>query len=275
MTDIIFSDYLSRPQMDVATSIALSLSLASASSPAFGDRCAACLDAMNACRVSLEAGWRAQLTHGTENSRPAQRECALAWVCVVERVRLATTLAPPRYAPHAAATALYAILAPDGLEVVKLPFHAQWTTLDTRLRIVREQMLPGDLRAVAGEAVVDELLRAHGEFGRVLGITASREAGTEVNLLDLLRALTHATTDYVLQVLAYAQRDRPETVRAVQLALKPIDDARAAVRRAAAATDDAKPAAKPAEAPKPAPAADAKPVTKPSIAPRPSVAPPN
>ena len=89
MIDLVFSDYLSRPQMDVPTSIALSLSLTSASSPVFGDRCAACLDAMNGRRVALESGWRVQITHSAENSRPAQRECGLAWTCVVERVRLA------------------------------------------------------------------------------------------------------------------------------------------------------------------------------------------
>jgi len=89
----------------------------------------------------------------------------------------------------------------------------------------------------------------------------------------------------VLQVLAHARRDQPETVRAVLQALKPIDDARESARRASA--DDARGAArgdeKPAD-PKPAdakPATDAKPTTdarpapRPSIAPRPSVAPPN
>lgn len=298
--EIAFNQYLSRPLADVPSTLAVALSLASASSPAFGPRCAACLDAMGACREALEAGWRAQITQTTENSRPAQRECALAWSCVVERVRLGTTLAPGRYRLQGAAEALYAVLAPDGLEVVKLPFQAQWATLDTRLRIVREQGRMGDLCAVAGESFVDELVRAHGAFGKVLGITASREAEVEVNLLELLRALNQAITDYVLQVLAHARRDQPETVRAVLQALKPLDDARESARRASA--DDARGAAKgdekPAD-PKPAdakPAPDAKPATdakpadakpaevkpaevksapRPSIAPRPSVAPPN
>jgi hypothetical protein len=102
-------------------------------------------------------------------------------------------------------------------------------------------MLMGDLLAVAGEDFVDELLRAHGEFGQVLGITASREA----------------------------------TRRAAAS-----DDAKPAEKQAAPAAPSpavvtAPTPAVPVAAPKPAPAADAKPVATPSLAPRPSVAPPN
>ncbi len=201
----------------------------------------------------------------TENSRPAQRECSIAWTTVVERVRLATRIPAARYPRHAAAEALYDLLAPDGLEVVKLPFRSQWTTQDTRLRLVGEHGLMADLGAVAGEFFVDELVRSHTECGRVLGITESRKTHEDVNLAEFLRALNLAITDYVLQVLPYGQRDKPETLRAVQRALEPIDEARESQRRAA--SDAAKPASDRA---KTVVKADAK-----AAPPRPSVAPLN
>jgi len=199
MSEITYSDYLTRPNLNVAATIALALSLSSAASPRFTERCGAALHAMNACRAALETGWRRQIVQVTENSRPAQRECGTAWTVVVERVRLAGKLSAPRYKRHAAATALYEVLAPDGLEVAKLPFQTQWTTQGTRLRIIGEQGLMADLCAFAGEDFVAELMRAHTELGRVLGITESREAKEDVNLAELLRALNLTLTDYVLQ----------------------------------------------------------------------------
>jgi hypothetical protein len=122
-----------------------------------------------------------------------------------------------------------------------------------------------DLSAVAGEFFVDELVRSHTEFGRVLGITESRKPQEDVNLAELLRALNLAIADYVLQVLPYGQRDKPETLRAVQVALEPIEEARESQRRAA--SDATKPASDKA---KTVVKTDAK-----AAPPRPSVAPLN
>ncbi|WP_437914098.1 hypothetical protein WME73_48900 [Sorangium sp. So ce302] len=89
-----------------------------------------------------------------------------------------------------------------------------------------------------------EVRAAHEAYGEVLGITKAHETPAEVAALrEPLRELVSAIGDYLLQVVAAVDRERPETIQSARAALAPLDRLRqAAARRAAGKSGKGEPA---------------------------------
>lgn len=276
--------YLARPQLDVPTTIAFSYALATAFQRSFGPRAQEALYIVQTSCASLEAAWRAQQAQPSEDHRPARFALVNAWAAAVTRVEQYTRLPPERHAAQPVAARLYALIASDGLNVNKAVGRTLWSTLKTRLDLVKEQGLFDDLRRIAGPEFVEEVIHCHSALGRALSITESTEVPTADNLLELLRQHAQAVSDYVVQVAATVRRDEPATVKAALDALRPIDDMRELTVRRESPAQTAQPT-QPVSAPVPQPTQPAQPpeqpvaqptptpVTKPLVAPRPSAPP--
>ena len=71
--------YLSRPQVDVPTAIALALSLQTTFQESLGRAAREAVRVVSLRCAQLEAGWRQQQLRNVDDSRPVQRALATAW----------------------------------------------------------------------------------------------------------------------------------------------------------------------------------------------------
>ncbi|XYH99767.1 hypothetical protein ACMHYB_08380 [Sorangium sp. So ce1128] len=128
------------------------------------------------------------------------------------------------------------LLFPEGLEFLKLSMDLEWAESNALLgRIAEDDALGKDLVAIAGPEFLAEVRAAHEAYGEVLGITKAHEAPADVAALrEPLRELVSAIGDYLLQVVASVDRERPETVPSARAALAPLDRLRQATARRAA-----------------------------------------
>lgn len=238
------------------------------------------LTTLKATGTSLEAALRAkEFAEPAPNARPYDIVLDRSWGAMIQRLQCWSSLPEGTYPEQAQAERLLAILAADGLAVLKLPYEQQWAALKVRLDEVHAQGLDDDLAALAGPRFVEDVRLRFEDYGRVLGLTQAREAAAEVNLSELLRGAQQRVTEYVVQVVATIDPDDPATAAAARAALRPLLDARdtaLAARKSPEAKPDApQPDAKP-DAPQPV-AKPADPVvarpSKPAPA-RPSAPPP-
>jgi hypothetical protein len=280
--------YLSRPQLDVPTTVAFSYALAAAFQRSLGERAEAALRVVQSICEAMEATWRAQQTQPSDDNRPTRIALVNAWSAMVNRVEQYTRLPPERHPAQSVAVQLHGLLAPDGLSVAKATSRSLWSTVKARLEVVRDERLADDLRRIAGAEFVDEVSVCHRELGRVLRITEAGEVVAPGNLLELLREHSQAVSDYVVQVAATVKRDDPASVKAALDALKPIDDVREMAARGAGVTTEAQPSPQPTPQPvdtaaptrpvaqpaQPTPATPAAPTGRTVPPTRPSVVPP-
>jgi len=152
-------------------------------------------------------------------------------------------------APETAARAasLKAALYPEGTAFLRGNTFAQWEETEVWVKALAEGDREAALRELVGGGFVDATLRVHEEYGAAIGTTKPRaEAPAKVDVATPLAALTAATQDLALQLVALANDgSAPDALRAAaRAALRPIDDlrdvnARRAARRAAAENDAA------------------------------------
>ncbi|RYE82536.1 MAG: hypothetical protein EOO75_20550 [Myxococcales bacterium] len=132
------------------------------------------------------------------------------------------------------------LLFPDGLRFLTLPWKAQWAEGDKRLRQIDEQGHAAAIDRLAGPAFLAEVRFTHEAYGKALGVSAPLpEAPATGTVGEPLVELRRALKRYAMQVIATADEDSADSVRAVERALAPIAEARAA-RPRPAGKDDAK-----------------------------------
>ena len=236
VTDFDPSRYLRTPVVDVSGGVALSIALLASADPSLEGAPAKAAKRLRTSVVALQSAWGQQRAVAVPkvNPRPADQRLDRAWGAVGRRLETVAEL--PETLPEAKqAATLYALLFPEGLTFLALPFEKQWAESEQRLKQIDEGSNAKVLAALVGDFVVAELRAAHAEYGRVLGITAAKAPETTTPALtEPLRAVTQAIAAYALQVVAAGQSD-PELMPAVRKALRPIDDIRAAQARRAAA----------------------------------------
>ena len=127
----------------------------------------------------------------------------------------------------------YLELFPDGADFLKLPYAKQWAECDKRITIVQERALQPDIDRLAGAAFWKQIESLHQRYGEVLGITKSKQPAPEpAKLLEPLRLVQRAISNYVIQVAAWAAQDASAIPQAT-LALAPVDAAREGIARRA------------------------------------------
>jgi len=146
------------------------------------------------------------------------------------------TILRPNNAKRKRAAQIHEALFSEGLTFLQLKYVEQHAESARRIDLIKDEGLRPQLDELVGKELVDELHRAHKAYGDALGITRASEPAVETeSLLEPLRALQRAIGAYALQVLAFASLD-PDHVAPARRALEPIDEFRAAARRAGGST---------------------------------------
>lgn len=147
------------------------------------------------------------------------------------------------------AEALQKKLFPDGLSFLKLEYGAQWAESEQRVQLLAKEKLTADLEALAGPEFVTELLRCHGRYAEMVGVSRPKKASKKLPDLRALRLATQqALSAHSVQLLALYLSGGPKVQEAVRPSFAAID-----AYREKAAPDRKKPApAEPAPVPEPA-----------------------
>lgn len=226
-----FTVYLSRHSVDATTAMWLGHALLAARPLGASESVTEALEGVTVAHNAVVTAHKRQQAQGSDDARPLHRALSAYWAALIGRVDHYCVLPPETYPMVAKAERLLELLAPDGNAALSLAFPACWTTLHTRLAMVDEAGLRGAMVDIAGAPFLATAESALDDFGRALGITAAPAATTEDNLRDLLREFMQAVSDYALQVAATVRRHKPETARAAQAALRPLEELRGMVRR--------------------------------------------
>jgi len=268
--------YLRFVQVNVPTMIALVAALVAAAPAAAAAALLRALTSLVAAGKALEGAYQARLfAEGAPDARPYDNALDRSWAGMIQRLQSWSQLPPNAYPEQARAARLLGILAADGLVALSLPYREQWAALKARLAEVSAQGLDDDLAELTGRVFVDDVRVRFADYGRVLGLTQALAPEAKVDQGELLRAAQQRVTEYVIQVAATVDPERPETLAAARAALRPLAEARDAAnaaRRPAAEPEAPKPDA---PAPPPVVAKPDAPVAKPEVpAARPSKPPP-
>ena len=113
---------------------------------------------------------------------------------------------PETYEAAKTAARLLGALFPEGLKFTQLPFKLQWAEADARLSLIaKDSSFEAAFETLGGRVFLENLKKAHKEYGDALGITTTRAADPSVpNLHEPLLAVRNAIRTYALRVLAHA-----------------------------------------------------------------------
>lgn len=150
----------------------------------------------------------------------------------------------PDSVPQAAeGRTLLATLYPDGLRFTRLPTREEWAESEKRLTLIQRDHLAPRIVALGGAPFLDYLRTAHAAYGVALGITVEKDVVTAPLLGDQRRDVLGALRSYVLQVVAYGDRDEGDSKAIAERLLRPL-----AEWQSAHPATPAKPDAAPTEA---------------------------
>ena len=120
---------------------------------------------------------------------------------------------------------LLALLFPQGLTFLQLPFKAEWAESSTRLSRIAADGLGPRLRSLVGEEFLSTLETVHDAYGKALGITAktTRPPATALpSLREPLGAFLDTLRVYVVKVTALEEPDDEESNARVAQLLEPL-----------------------------------------------------
>lgn len=241
--------YLRPPRLDVRQGVALAIALLSALPKDATDGMKRTARAVRKATLAMNKAWD-QKRRAAGAPRPASKARAdhrvdTAWAALKMRLDACALLPVEAHPKAERAAEISRLLFPEGLEFLKLSMDLEWAESNALLgRIAEDDALGKDLVAITGPEFLAEVRAAHEAYGEVLGITKAHETPADVAALrEPLRELVSAIGDYLLQVVASVDRERPETVQSARAALAPIDRLRqAAARRAAGKSGKGEPA---------------------------------
>lgn len=114
-------------------------------------------------------------------------------------------------------------LFPDGTGFLKLPFEQEWAQIDRRVAMMKSEGLDKEIANLGGVKFVNQLLAAHAEYGKVLGLTSVPALPPEtVTLREPLDALSSALRLFVIKVTAYRDEEEPATLELADRLLRPL-----------------------------------------------------
>ena len=158
-------------------------------------------------------------------ARSADRMVDTAWGATRDWVASWARLAPADPALQTHVKAINEGVFPDGLGFLTLPFVAEWTESDTRLKVIAEKGLEGSFHALGGTAFLEAIKRAHDAYGKALHITTARpQEAPDANVRPAMETNHDAIRDYVTQVMASVKRKEPATAALADRLLKPLTD---------------------------------------------------
>lgn len=242
--------YVRPPVLDVASGVALGVALLSAMPKDAPEGVRKAAKKLRSATVDLQQAWTANGRAAPIDKRPADIRVDKAWGALYSRLDAYASLPANEHKRAKRAAELLDVIYPDGLHFLTLPYNAEWAEGEKRLKLIEEDELKAELDELAGPEFLAEVQKAHRLYGEAIGVTKHEGDGKPVNLVDPLRVLGRAITQYALQVIALVD-DTAASAALVKRALQPIDEHRADAARRAARSDkeDAPPPGQPVVVP--------------------------
>lgn len=223
------SAYMRNPQLDVPSQIALGrqlLALAPVELPAAAQ---VCRKRLLAATANLAEAYK--LTQSEDAAllkRPIDQRADNAWASIMARLEPYTWLDEEEHPDGARARVLLRKLFPSGLSFTQLEYGAQWAEASWRIQLLAEENHEPELRRLCGNVFVDELLRWHKEYEKMVGVAPARRAARQPgsaprpNLAELRRQAVQAVVAWQAQLVALHLAGHPEA----RNALRPTDEYR-------------------------------------------------
>lgn len=114
-----------------------------------------------------------------ESRQPADFALDNAWTALYDRLRAYAMLPESEVPKVKRAQELLRLLFPDALGFLRLPYEAEWTESDRRLRSVEKLSLLPDLDAIAGPEFLVEVRRTHEIYSRAIGRRSDAAASSD------------------------------------------------------------------------------------------------
>ena len=114
-----------------------------------------------------------------ESRQPADFALDNAWTALYDRLRAYAMLPESEVPKVKRAQELLRLLFPDALGFLRLPYEAEWTESDRRLRSVEKLSLLPDLDAIAGPEFLAEVRRTHEIYSRAIGRRSEAAASSD------------------------------------------------------------------------------------------------
>jgi hypothetical protein len=234
------SDLVQLPVLDASAAQALGKEMVVA---AEGERLPAAveeaLEELASAHTALEGAVARRLAaspSGVDPTRTRAADLALdaAWSALYGVVRSWSRV--PHHPEGAVAAALLPKLFPNGVKFVLLPYKLEWAESSTRLLLIEQEALAGEVEKLGCASLLPLIRAAHREYGDALGVTTVPEPeSTALTVRDAFDAFMGALRDYIIRVRASIRRREPETHALAQTLLAPIqrwEDPRGAVKAA-------------------------------------------
>jgi hypothetical protein len=232
------ASYVTAPQVNVASGVALAIALLNQVPPKSGDGVRASARELRAATQRVQAQWGKQRPRAKVDHRPFDNAADVSWGALAGRLGAQAALPHDRHPRAARAAGLLDRLKLDDLSWLTGKYNEQWSQAEHRLGRVRSEELRGDIDELAGKGFLDEVEHAHKAYGDALGITARHEgADDNVAMVEPLRALCDAVAEYGLQLCAAHRKADAATRREIVLALRPIDEHRVRYARGGASAE--------------------------------------
>jgi len=167
-----------------------------------------------------------------------------------QRLEAWALLPVEQFPPAARAAELGALLFPEGLGFLTLPYIEQLAAMELLLGRIHEEKLAADLDALCGPEFLANL-RAILPRYRTMVQGGLQRLDDAANLQEHRRKLSAAIVDYATKVAALYDEEDPKSLDRIRRALRPIDALRAQLTRRPSTGE---PAPAPAAPTPPAPA---------------------
>lgn len=230
--------YTRTPRFDVAAGIALARQILAALPSRQPPPLRRCAERLDQDTQTLQRLWleREQAALAVD-PRPVDHMADHAWRNLHDRLVAYAAMPTEHYPEAAQAGELVAALFPEGLSFLTLDYSSQWAESEKRLQRVAAEGLAADIERLAGPAFLAEVRRCHAMYGDAIGISKPRERRAPVPLSEPLRAMAQALIALCAQLIALYYEGDAQQQSEVRIALRPIDDFRAAALRRARGSD--------------------------------------
>lgn len=230
------SQYVTAPQINVASGVALAITLLHHVPAKLGDGVRGSARELRAATQRVQAEWAKQKPRAKTDQRPFDNAADVSWGALGDRLMAQSALPAARHPLAGRAGELLDALELRDRSWLKLRYNEQWAQGQRRLDRVGAGGLREDIDAAAGKGFLGEVEFAHAAYGEALGITAKNGATDDnVAMVEPLRALAAAIAEYGLQVGAQYRGADEATRAAIRAGLRPIDEHRARYARAGGA----------------------------------------
>lgn len=223
-------NYYRAPHFDAATGVALGVALLSALPKDVPEDVQQCARKVRTATLALQKAWTAEPPARRVDKRPFDNACDSAWSCGHGRLSCYASLPADIWPKAERAAAIVALLFPEGLTFLRLPYAAQWAEQERRLAKIDALELAPEIDDLCGPEFLAEIRRTHTAYGEVLGITSPAEAALAAKVGEPLRELQRVVGQY-MRKLAVMAEDNDDSLALALRALAPIDDLRSGALR--------------------------------------------